>query len=70
MTDFLEKNNGCIGKGLLIATDNVNVAIKDIKNTESCIQVISTARGVIDILLKELVKDGTVDKLLEQYGLK
>ena len=28
MTDFLEKNNGCIGKGLLIATDNVNVAIK------------------------------------------
>lgn len=28
MTDFLEKNNGCIGKGLLIVTDNVNVAIK------------------------------------------
>lgn len=34
--------------------------ILDIKNTESCIQVISTARGVIDILLKELVKEAGI----------
>ena len=34
--------------------------ILDIKNKESCIQVISTARGVIDILLKELVKEAGI----------
>ena len=30
--------------------------ILDVKNKESCIQIISTGRAVIDVLLKELVK--------------
>lgn len=34
--------------------------ILDIKNKESCIQIVSTSRGVIDILLKELVKENRI----------